>query len=77
MRKVFARVGYVLIALLMAGVCLDIFVAWRGNRPFYGENYFGQSLGTYSTALVLVIAAAIGVVRLTQIFRARRRDIDK
>jgi hypothetical protein len=65
-------VGYVLIALIVAGICLDILLAQRANHPFYGVNYLGQPLGTYSVSLVLIIAAAIGIVRLIQLHAARR-----
>jgi hypothetical protein len=72
LRKVVARVGYVLLALIIVGICLDILVALRGNHPFYGVNYLGQPLGAYSVSLVLIIAAVIGIVRLMQLRAARK-----
>jgi hypothetical protein len=67
-----AAVGYILLAFIVAGICLDILVAQRSGHPFYGVNYLGQPLGVYSVSLVLIIAAAVGVVRLFQLHAARR-----
>ena len=70
MRRVVAVVGYLLVALIVLGLCLEVFAALRSHQPFYGLNYLGLPLSAYSTLLALAIAGAVGLVWLWQ--RARR-----
>ena len=71
-RGVIATVGYLLVGLILIGLVLTIALAFSTGHPFYGRNVYGLPLGTYSTAAVLVIAAAIGVIRLIQHARRKR-----
>lgn len=72
-RVVIATIGYVFVALIFCGLVLTLVLAHRTGQPLYGRNVYGLSVGTYSTAAVLLIAACIGVVRLVQRARGRRR----
>jgi len=70
-------IGYVLIGLVVAGLAFAVIVAALSNKPFYGTNYKGLALGTYTTLTVLVMACLIGVVWVVQwgLRRIRRRRI--
>ena len=73
MRRVIAIIGSGLIGLIVLGLIFQVLVEASHNQPFYGVNYKGLNLGTYSTLATLVIAAAIGIVRLAQTIRGRQR----
>ncbi|HEX3367626.1 hypothetical protein [Phenylobacterium sp.] len=73
MRRTIATIGYVLIGLIVLGIVGDMLAATLKHQAFYGVNYLGLPLGTYSMALVLVMAGTIGAVRLVQIYRAKKR----
>lgn len=64
-------VGYLLVALIVAGLCLQLFTALKSGQPFIGLNVRHQPIGTYSTIAAMVIVAAIGVYALVR--RIRRR----
>lgn len=66
MRWLIKIVGYVLMALIVAGLCVQLLLAFRANQSFYGVNYRGLPLGTYSTAASLFMVAAIGVIWVVQ-----------
>jgi hypothetical protein len=47
--------------LIVAGLCVQVISALLAGRPFYGENYKGLPLGAYSTLVVIVVVAAVGL----------------
>jgi|SRR5579859_4452691 len=59
-------IGYVLMGAVFIGLALTVIAAAHTNHPFYGINYKGLLLGTYSTLAVLVIAGVVGVVWVSQ-----------
>lgn len=71
LRTVIAVLGYILIASAACGLVLTVLKAIRDNQAFYGRNVYGLAIGTYSTAAMLVIVAAVGLVWLVQKFRRR------
>jgi uncharacterized membrane protein YhaH (DUF805 family) len=64
-------VGAVFVALL-----LKLIMAISAGRPFIGTNYYGLPIGTYSTLVVFVVVALIGlfigVSRLVLAIKRRR-----
>ncbi len=54
--------GYGLVGLVMAGLAITVGAAAVANHPFYGANFWGLPLGTYSSLAVLVVAAAVGMI---------------
>ena len=82
MRLIIRVVGFTLVALLIAGIFLDVTVALLAGKPFYGKNYYMLDLGTYSTALTIFIVFGIGVVAairwvVRRVFGHRRADTTK
>ena len=74
MRWLIKIVGYVLMALIVAGLCMQLLLAFRANQPFYGVNYKGLPLGTYLTAAILFMVSVIGVIWVVQrVLGAMRR----
>jgi hypothetical protein len=65
-------IGYLLVALLIAGLALEALLALTHGRPFYGVNYWGAPVGTYSTFAILVVIGAAGVARLVKLVITRR-----
>ena len=76
--RVISTIGYILIGLVFFGLAVTVIGAAVSNKPFYGVNYKGLALGTYSTLAVLAVALLAGIVWIAQ--RAlrlmeRRRDL--
>lgn len=65
-------IGYLLLALIVAGLCLRLQMASASGQPFIGRNVYHLPIGTYSTIAVLAVAAAIGCYALIR--RIRRRS---
>jgi hypothetical protein len=63
---VIAIVGYIMSGLIVAGPALTVIAAALSNKPFYGVNYKGLALGTYSTLAVLAVALLVGIVWIVQ-----------
>ena len=59
MKAFFKVVGLFFFALILLGLGGRIFLALRAGKAFYGENYYGQPLGIYSTLAVFAVAAVI------------------
>ena len=64
-------IGYLLIALIVAGLCLTLLMASSSGQAFIGRNVYHLPIGTYSTIAVLAMAAAIGCYAIVR--RIRRR----
>jgi len=62
MRQIVRVVGFTLIVVIFVGVGLAVLAALLSGRPFYGKNYLMLDLGTYDSALVLLIALAAGIL---------------
>lgn len=62
MRQIVRIVGWALVALVFAGLCLEVIAAHLAGKPFYGQNYRMLDLGTYSTALSIIIVSCIGLI---------------
>jgi hypothetical protein len=54
--------GYILVALVVGGLVATVVVAAMHGQPFYGRNYMGLALGTYSTLAMFGLAAIIGFI---------------
>lgn len=52
--------GYGLSGLIVIGLVLTVTAAALSNRPFYGTNYKGLPLGTYSTLTVIGVSGLVG-----------------
>ena len=67
--------GLFLVSLMIVGLVLTVLHATISGQPFYGMNYKGLPLGTYSTLACLALAGAIGlfagIMRLLAIVRRR------
>ena len=59
MKTVFKVVGLFFVVLILAGLGARIFISLRAGGAFYGENYYGQPLGNYSTLGVFAVAAVV------------------
>ena len=77
MKRAIRFVGYAFLGLVALGLTLRVLLALRTGQPFYGINYRGVPLGTYSTLLALIMAGGIGIVRLAQVRRRRTFRDDK
>lgn len=53
-------IGYLFVALIVAGLCLTLLMASSSGQAFIGRNVYHLPIGTYSTIVVLALAAAIG-----------------
>jgi hypothetical protein len=53
-------IGYLLVALIVVGLCLTLLMASTSGQAFIGHNVYHLPIGTYSTIAVLAMAAAIG-----------------
>jgi hypothetical protein len=72
---VIKAVGHVLVALILAGLVVTVVTAAWSGQLFYGVNYKGLDLGTYSTLAAIVMALLIGVVWVMQrALRVLRRE---
>ena len=60
LRKIITYLGYFFIGLILLGQFGAILYAALSGQVFYGKNYQGLPLGTYSS--LLVFAILIGVV---------------
>ncbi len=69
-------VGYGLVGLVMAGLAITVIAAAVSNHSFYGTNYWGLPLGTYSSLAVLMVVAAVGLIGAIRLVRreVRRRS---
>ena len=67
--------GLFLVGLVMVGLVLTVLDAAISGQPFYGVNYKGLPLGTYSTLACLVLAGVFaliaGIMRLLAVARRR------
>lgn len=70
---VIGMIGYALVGLILIGLALTVVMAAVANQPFYGVNYKGLALGTYSTLFILVVAAAVRMAKLILAWRRRYR----
>ena len=61
MRKAVIAIAALLGTLLYIELWLTVISAVRKGQAFYGVNYWGLDLGTYSTLAVLIVGTAIGV----------------
>jgi hypothetical protein len=59
-------IGYILTGLVVVGLAATVFLAALSNHPFYGTNYKGLPLGTYSTLAVLAVALLVGLAWLVR-----------
>lgn len=73
MRRGVRIVGYLLVALAIGGLSIRVTMAAASGQPFVGENVFHLPIGTYSTLIVLIMAAAIGVYALIKRIRGPHR----
>jgi hypothetical protein len=74
LRRIVAGVGYVFMAAVFAGVWLTALTAARKGQAFYGVNYKGLDLGTYSTlAALTMVTVILGVLAVQRVVRAVRR----
>lgn len=65
-------IGYLLFALAVLGLCLRLIMAAESGSPFVGQNAYHLPIPTYSTIIVLALAAAIGIYALCKRFFRRR-----
>ena len=54
-------VGFSFLALTLAGLVLRVFFALQTGQAFYGVNYMGLLLGTYTTLSVLAAVLLAGI----------------
>ena len=68
--------GSALFSLVIVGLLLTVLGAVRSGQSFYGVNYKGLPLGTYSTLACLLLAATIvvvtGLIRVLAVLRRHR-----
>ncbi|MBW8303085.1 MAG: hypothetical protein K0M78_03925 [Brevundimonas sp.] len=64
-------IGYLLVALIFAGLCLTLLMASTSGQAFVGRNVYHLPIGTYSTLAILAMAAGIGCYAIIR--RIRRR----
>lgn len=73
-RKIIAGVGYSAMTAIFVGIWLMVLTAARKGEAFYGVNYKGLDLGTYSTlAALAMVTAILGVATIQRVGRAVRR----
>jgi hypothetical protein len=61
--------------MLLGLVAAVVGATWRGEL-FYGENYKGLALGTYSTLAVIIVACIVGAIWLgRRLYRRARRPL--
>jgi hypothetical protein len=63
-------IGFSLLAFVFIGLGASVVGAMLQGKAVLWNNYYGLPVGTYSTAAVLVVAVAAGIIWLVQ--RARR-----
>lgn len=75
MRRLVRRiVGSAIIALVVLALALQVGLAIRTGRPFYGVNYYGQPLGVvYPIAGVVLVGGVAAFVYGGRLLSARRR----
>jgi uncharacterized membrane protein len=59
-------IGYILTGLVVVGLAATVVLAALSNHPFYGKNYKGLPLGTYSTLAVMAVALFVGLAWLVR-----------
>jgi len=54
-------VGFTLMGVMAAGLISTVVVAALEHKAFYGTNYYGLDLPTYSTLATLALILLVGV----------------
>jgi hypothetical protein len=63
-------IGFSLLALVFIGLGASVVAAMLRGKAVLWNNYYGLPVGTYSTAAVLIVVIAAGMIWLVQ--RGRR-----
>ncbi len=68
-------IGFTLLGLVGFGLFLTVIKAAAEGRSFYGVNYYGLRLGTYSALATLLLVALLGVAGAIVRLRRSRRAV--
>ncbi len=73
--RLLKAVGFSLVAVVFVGIGLSILLALLLGKPNIGTNHYGLPIGTYSSAVVMVVVVVglliVGISRVIRGFRQR------